>query len=229
MYLKGYEDWKAKEIAFSNNIKLFENIMEWGGGNPNIHNDYFSFRRALYSSITDAVYSMEVRGVENGDDTYRVYAGTSPFKWFNNEYTVYANGRDPKKDEKEITMSDQISDIASAVYNNKRDKDSKLKDGESEWEGTFVGKEAAVDVVIKWDRNVWVSTAHLPAQGKFRGRLVTHAEVYAAVYKSMMTAINTGRDVKGSTKAALEEHFTGRNTLGFWDRLQNKIVDDMSQ
>jgi hypothetical protein len=227
--LEKYESWKAKQIAFNNNIKLFESILKWDGGNPNIHNDYFRFRRALHASITEAVYNMEIRGVENGDDTYRVYAGTSEFKWYNNEYTVYAKRRDPKKDEKEINMSDQISDITSAIYNKKRSPDTVLKEGETEWEGTLVGKEAAVDVAIKWDRNLWQSTAHLPTQGKFRGRLVTHAELYAAVYGFMMTAINTGRDLKGSTKAALEDHFTERNTLGFWDRLQNKIVDDMSQ
>jgi hypothetical protein len=211
------------------NKKHFGDLVKWTGDESNIYSDYFRFRRELHMAIEYAVYSMETRGVENDKDIYSVFCGDNDFKWYNNEYTIYANGRDARKDEKESTLNDQFATIAKTVYDKKRSPDTVLKEGETEWEGSFVGKELAVDISIKWEKNVWKSTSHLPEQGKFKGRIVAKAEVYFIVFTSMMQAIKTASDLPGEGKTKLQEHFLGYNTQNFMDRYSDYLFDKITE
>ena len=215
----------------SRNEKLFKDIIQWKDDLPNVHNDYHNFKRTIYFDIVDTIFNMEMNGVEKDNKIYSVYSGCGEFKWWNNEYTIYTNGRDSENDEKVCDLGEQLYTIVNIVYNEKTKGMKDIgKPAELVWEGKLVGKELAIDIAIRWDRNVWKSTAHLPEQGKFRGRLVTHAEVYAAVFESTFSAIMEVNDMQGKLEN-FGGKFLNKNKTTFMDKIvdkfQGKVQDKM--
>lgn len=219
-------DQFVERFIIDRNEKIFGDIIQWNESDSTkrVYTDYHNFKRTLYSDIHWTIINMEMNAIEKDGETKSVYSGIGEFKWWNNEYTIYANGRDVEKDEKLNNLDDQMSKIADKVYNTHKGMNDIGKPAEIIWTGKIVGKDVAIDLAIRWDRNVWQSTAHLPEQGKFRGRLVYHADVYAAVFESTMTAINTVNDMQ-SKLGKFGGKFFGKNKTSFMDKMIDKAQD----
>lgn len=197
------------------NRKLFGgDLIQWTDPEPNIHNNHHTFRNSIYRNIKKTIYGMELTGVKIDDKIFRTYLNSTEFEWYNNEYTIYANGRDKKEDEEENTLGNQLNDIVDAVYYNDKDMNTeKLKPGEFEWRGAFIGKDVAIDLAIKWERNQWASLAANDTTERWSGKVISGPIVLSSISKTF----DAPQDFEAKN-LLLRDYFKNKNTINFYDK-----------
>lgn len=198
-----FDDSKIRDLMdnyekmIKRNEKLLTPIFQVKETEPNVNNNYHSFKRSLYSSIFNTSMTMDIVTIKNEDETYRAYLSSSTFKQYNNEYTIYSSARDKKEDEKEkIFDNNFLNSIINKVYNTHRDMNT---------------ENIYLDIAIKWERNNWSALEANDTTERWSGKVIKGEPVLAALSKTFYIP-----DDPETKKLLLHKYFNEENTIKFF-------------
>ncbi|KXN72321.1 hypothetical protein CONCODRAFT_4860 [Conidiobolus coronatus NRRL 28638] len=220
IYNQYYEELQELQVR-ERNSEFFDDIVNWNDPNPQIKNDKCEFRRELYSNIIDTVYSLDKSGLRYKNIVYDIYFAVREFKWYSKDYTIYANGRNKRKDEVGINFNQQLDIISHAVYHDVKQPD--ISSDSFSWNGCLVGNEVAVDISIRWEPSLIKPNRNAESAEDPRFKVIVNAFDYIKVFKIIKESFYRRSYIRQTDYSQLiDYYFSVENVIIFLNRYDNE-------